>query len=211
MKKLGIIILIFLICLQCKSQSDLFGTFKYKRYNPLYIETLILHPNGHFDYSLEMDMGVYYRNIGNWQQRDSCLILDSNPQKEKMLIMEFYEKQQKEIKVKVISKDSRIPMYYHLTAVLSNNDTIVFKDQYMETIIKERPISFWITNTVGLRSSEYKIKSVGNRIEVLFENERVFENEQWKVINTNRIKPRGLNGYFYNYYLEKELTLTKDE
>lgn len=198
-------ILIFIMYLQCKSQNGLEGTFQYKRQRPVYDEKLILYPNNSFEYSLKMDMGIYLRNTGNWLQRDSCLILDSYPQKEKMIVWESYEKTKTGIIVEVMSKDNKQPMYYHLTVIFSNKDTIVFKDQYIKTIIKERPISFWIVNTNGLKSTEYKIKSLeANTIKVFFENDRVFENEDWRIIDTHKIQPRGLDGKYYNYYLEKE-------
>lgn len=198
-------ILFFSICSYCKSQSDLFGTFKYNRKEgPLFDESITLYRNGTFKYVLKMDMGVSFENTGNWQQRDSSLILDSSPQKEKIIVWESYERKLQKTKFKIISKDSGIPMYYHLVAILPNRDTLIFKDQYIETTIRERPISFWIINTAGLKSSEYKIKSIeANSFKALFENNRVFENEDWLIVDDNKIRPRGLDGDFHGYYLEK--------
>jgi len=204
MNNFFIIILFFLIGLQCKSQVNLSGIFQYKRERPLYEERLILHQNGTFEFFLKMDMGIHYKNTGNWQQRNGYLILDSYPHKEKLIVWESYDKKKKNLGIEVLNKEEKNYFYYHLTAILSNNDTLVFRDQYIETNTKEKIISFWITNTVGLKSSEYKIKSSGiNTIKVLFEDNRIFENENWKIIDFDKIQPRGLDGNICNYFLER--------
>lgn len=205
MNKIGIItILIFILSLQCYSQNNLSGTFQYTGSNPLLEETLVLHPDNSFEYSLKMHIGIYFRNTGNWFQRDSCLILDSHPQKDRLLVWESYKKKSKGFKIDVKEKNNKLCMYYHLTVISSNNDTIVFRDQYDKTILKEQPMSFWITNTLGVNSPEYKVKSLWTNIfDVLFEESRVFENEDWIIIDQNKIRPRYLDGKFYKYFLER--------
>lgn len=206
MNKITLVIFIFIITIQCKSQNDTLGIFQYKRQVPFFNETLILYFNNSFEYLLKMDMGVSFRNTGNWIRRDNCLILDSYPQKEKIIVWESYKKKEKGITIEVRSKDYNQAIYYHLTAILPGNDTIILRDQYKKSVIEKKPTSFWITNTVGLRSPEYKIKSLEtNVINVLFEDERVFENEDWRIIDINKIQPRGLDGNFYNYYLYRVL------
>lgn len=203
------VILAFTISLQCGCQSGLSGVFQYKRGRPLFNETLVLYPNNNFEYVLKMDMGVSLKSKGSWLQKDSFLILDSYPQKEKLIVSEFYKKKQKNISIEVSNKENKLPIYYHLIAILPNNDTIEYRDQFVKTIMKEKPLSFWIVNTVGLRSSEYKIKSLDtNVISILFENNRVFENEDWKIINNNEIQPRSLDGKYYKYFLKKDSSFT---
>lgn len=205
-------ILIFTISLECSCQSDLSGIFQYKRNSPLFNEMLVLYPNNNFEYILKMDMGVSLKSKGSWLQRDSCLILDSYPQKKKLIVSESYKKKQKNTSIEVRNKENKLPIYYHLTAILPNKDTIEYRDQFIKTIMKEKPLSFWIINTIGLRSSEYKIKSLEtNVINILFENNRVFENEDWIIINNNEIQPRYLDGEYYKYYLKKDPPSTRSD
>ena len=200
-------ILVFSLSSPCVfSQDVLTGVYSYKFREGTYFynETIILHPNGHFNYKMQSIMGLKIEIVGNWQKRGSSLILDSYPQKDKIIIRESFNKRRKGMIFNVEDKKGE-KFTYHLHTVLQNGDTLSLRDQYGQINIQEKIKSFWIEDTKGLKSPQREIlSSVANVINVIFETQRVFENEDWTIVDEEKLNPRGLQGEFQDYYLSKE-------
>lgn len=176
------------------------GVYSYKaRY---YHERINLLKDGTFKYYKKTEFLVD-EIFGNWQLRnDSILVLDSHPQKSKLNVIEGVKKQ----KTTTISiKDScGNSFHYYLYSISNKKDTIIHKNQFETTIIKKKPASFYIVSSEGLYSPLYKIiGKKSNFLDVKFERQRVFENEQWK-LSENTIIPLGLDGKYSKYKLVKE-------
>jgi hypothetical protein len=204
-KKL-LILIFFVLPIYAFSQDEIAGIYSYKFTEGAYFysESISLYPDGHFIYKVKQHMGLMRDIYGNWQQRDSCLILDSYPQRDKMIVQESFSK-----KIKVMTfnvEDKRKEKFgYNLHVILENGDTLSLKNQFNQTNIKEKIKSFWICDITGLKSPQYTIvSSVTNIINVIFERQRVFENECWIIIGKNKLNTRGLHGELQNYVLIKE-------
>ena len=168
----------------------------------LFDESILLLPNGHFQYKCEEEF-LKIHVEGNWLIRDSLLILDSYPQKDRLLVFENYKKKNRGKIVFHVFDKTEFPISYHLTYINSNSDTITLRNQWANSVIKGRILSFFIVNTAGITSPTYALNgSLSNDIKVLFENSRVFENEDW-IIHNNSLIPRGFNGKIQNYALSK--------
>ncbi len=206
-KIVGFLIIFFLITSnRIFSQNEITGTYSYKftKGTYSYFETISLYPDGHFSYKMKGIMGLQIDVFGNWQKRNSCLILDSYPQRDKIIVNERFEKKVKGMIFNVTDKGG-MNISYRLSAILQSGDTLMLWGQLGKVAIQERVKSFWIEDTKGLKSPQRIILSnVANVINVIFETQRVFENEDWTIIDEKKLNPRGLQGEFQNYYLNKK-------
>lgn len=179
-------------------------SYKYTEGTYFYSETISLYPDGQFIYTIKQHPGLNTDIHGNWQKRDSCLILDSHPQRDKIIVHESFSKEQKGFVFNVEDKDGR-KFVYHLYAILQNGDTLSLRDQFGRAHIRERISSFWITDTKGLKSPQYTMSSDAvNIIHIQFELQRVFKNEDWLIIDERTLDPRGTDGNLRQYYLIKD-------
>lgn len=188
-----------LLSIFCFSQNKP-GKYSYKSSH--YSESINLLKDGTFKYQMNTEF-LQNEIFGNWQLRnDSILILDSNPQRSRLVVKEHFKKGKKTtFLVKDFEEDL---INYHLYVVKDKRDTIAYRNLFEKTIIKEKPISFYLVNSEGIHSPVYKIKGTkSNYFDVRFERQRVFENEQWKFLK-NSIIPLGLDGKYSNYRLLKE-------
>jgi hypothetical protein len=197
------LILIVLICLStnCYSQNikQNSGTYVYK--SSFYYESLELKNDGEFIYKSESELAQEVV-MGNWQTRGDEIVLDSRPQKDKILVFENRSKS-KEEKIFVFDKKEN-PINYTLVAITYKNDTITLKNQFRCSAIKERLNSFRIIDSGGITSPLYKIMGTRtNEFKVLFETSRVFENEEWDLKGL-QITPKNSFGKIQNYYLQKQ-------
>ncbi|MCA6069499.1 hypothetical protein JI747_020255 [Chryseobacterium sp. RG1] len=182
------------------SQDSKLKEYCYKA--PRYYECINLLKDGSFKYYRKTEF-LKEEIYGNWQvKNDSLLVLDSNPQRSRLIVNEIYKKGKK-ITFNVRDSEQRL-INYHLYIIRNKKDTIAYKDQFDKTIVtnKEKGMSFYIVNTAGLHSPEYKFKSnKANYFNVTFEQKRIFENEQWK-FKGNKIVPLNLDGKYSNYELK---------
>ncbi|WP_419870172.1 hypothetical protein [Chryseobacterium sp. CT-SW4] len=176
------------------------GVYSYKTSH--YSESINLLKDGTFRYYKNTEF-LKDEIFGNWQLRnDSIIVLDSYPQKSKLNVIEGLKKQ----KITTINvKDFRgNPFHYNLYLISDKKDTVLYKNQFEASIIKEKPNFFYLVSSEGLQSPVYKITGTkSNCFDVMFERQRVFENEQWKLLE-NTIIPLGLDGKYSNYKLLKE-------
>jgi hypothetical protein len=176
------------------------GQYSYKNRN--YYESINLKENSQFIYNYKNEF-ISYEIKGNYKINDSNLVLDSNPQRDKIIVKESNKGNKKNSLIIVRDKESNI-LTYHIYLILLNDEIICLKDQWDKTKIKNQEIKgFYIVDTKGLKSPVYLKKGkFSNHFVVLFETKRVFENETW-LIEKDKIKPIGMDGEYQNYYLEK--------
>lgn len=175
---------------------------KFTYQTSLFSESLELHENNKFKYRAKIHMSAEILVEGVYFIKNDSLYLNSIPQRDKLIVSEqFNSKHKRKNYFTITRKDSSL-MTYHLYITLESGKQLVFKDQFESTIIpRERIKSFYIYDTMGLKSPSYEIKGLNtNSFNIIFETKRVFENESW-VIKVDSIQPRGLDGLFQNYFL----------
>lgn len=188
-----------LLSIFCFSQNKS-GIYSYKSSH--YFESINLLKDGTFKYQMNTEF-LQDEIFGNWQLRnDSILILDSNPQRSRFVVKEHFKKGKKTtFLVKDFEEDL---INYHLYVVNDKRDTIAYRNLFEKSIIKEKPVSFYLIGTNSLHSPVYKVKTARNNFfDIKFETQRVFENEQWKFLE-NGIVPLGVDGKISKYKLIKE-------
>jgi hypothetical protein len=197
MKKYSIFFSAFIFTLSFSQNTK---SYCYK--TRFFSEGINLKKNGTFDYNIRINGGVNQEINGNWQIRnDSILVLDSYPQKSKLIVSENL-KRGKKIIFRVRDSDERM-INYNIYIITEKKDTIYYKNQFGKSVIKEKPKSFYLVNTSGLYSPIYIIKGKNtNFFEIRFEHWRVFENEYWK-IHGDKIVPLGMNGQYVNYFMKE--------
>lgn len=175
-------------------------TNTYSYLNKYFSESISLHKNGTFNYQWLLH-GLRHNVEGSWRLSGDSLILASYPQKEKLLVFENYVKKNKYFFY--VTDKKKIPIVYDLYLITHANDTIVAKEQFIKTVSRHSIKAFYIVNTIGIKSPTYVIQgSNSNYFEILFETQRVFENEIWFFKN-NYLIPIGLSGEIQNYLLKQ--------
>lgn len=165
----------------------------------------------HEEISLKNDGSFYYKQsmpfyrvkiIGNWQVSNGYLVLDSHPQRSKMLVKESWHKQDGNV-IQVRDKSENCIGYY-LYLITNKKDTLIYRDQFNKSIISRMFSSFYIVDTKGLHSPVYNV--IGGRtnyFEVKFETKRLFENEYW-MISKEGLIPIGLDNKPQSYLLKRK-------
>lgn len=180
--------------------QELKSTYEYR--TSYYHETLNLFHDGSFRYFVTQELS-HEEIKGNWQFRnDSILVLDSSPQKSKMLVFEN-QKKGDEITFRVQNM-SKQDIHFNLYLITETNDTLLFRDQYKKTITNKRFSSFYIIDVNSNKSPTYKREGLRSNIfDIMLATERVFDNEHWKYYN-DYIIPIGIDGEYSNYKLIKQ-------
>jgi len=129
---------------------------------------------------------------GTWKIKDDTLILNSYQQR--ILVLEDYNRKSKDITLVVLpanypNKKSLICNIFLLT---EKGDTLCFH-KTNRIKIKKHFKSLWIEDIeTGLKSQPYMVSTNANCFNVLFYNGRVFENENWVIVDENNITPINL-------------------
>jgi hypothetical protein len=142
---------------------------------------------------------------GNYNIVGDSLVLDSNPQKEKIIVRENFVKIF-ETKFFNITDKNGENITFHLYVTLIDGSIEVFRDQFEKLKFKSKPIkSFHILTTMGLKSPEYELHGKNtNSFDIQLETTRVFESEKWFFDKVNKkITPKGLDIKIQNYSLKK--------
>lgn len=179
-----------------------YGIYSYE--TERYSEKIELRENNTFDYSISNEF-IRYRIQGNFNFRGDSLILDSSPQKDKIIVRESKQGRNNITKIIVTNKMGD-NFHYSLIITERNNNKDSLIGQWGTAIIKNKKIkSFSILDSKGLRSPEYfRAGSTSNYFIVQFESTRIFENEGW-LIKGNTLCPKGLDGNLQNYFLTRKL------
>lgn len=200
MKNIKILFGLLLLPLSVFSQGTFDSKYVFKASH--YYESIDLLKDGTFVYYNEMEF-IRSEIKGNWQLRnDSILVLDSRPQRNKLIVFESRERSKK-MTFHVRDMDN-CPVYYYLYLITNGKDTIEFKEQFDKTATDGNFTSFYIVDTKGLHSPVYKIKGTrANFFNIMIEERRVFENEYWKYYG-KYIIPLGIDGKYSKYKLIKD-------
>lgn len=190
-------LLIFLIVLV---QFELSGKYAYNASH--FSEDIELKENNKFIYNVKFNFSQYQVS-GNYHILNDSLILNSSPQKDRILVFEFKRGTMQNSTFEVKSKSGAY-FSYSIHIILRNGEEIEIKDQWEKSKFKDLKIrEFYIVDKNGLKSPTYIIKgTMTNYFEILFETSRVFENESW-VIKDGKIIPRNFQGQLQEYYLKK--------
>jgi hypothetical protein len=182
------------------SQNTSNSVYSYKSSH--YYESINLSKDGTFGYYQKTEF-TKIEVKGNWQLRsDSILVLDSRPQKSKLIVFESYKKNRKTIFCVRNMKDNLI--YYSIFLISNKGDTAAYKEQFDKTVAEGKFSSFYILDSKGLQSPIYEIQGTRtNFFDIKFEEQRVFENEYWKYYG-HYIIPLGFDNKYANYKLVKQ-------
>ena len=200
MKTVKNIFWILLFPISAYSQNTTNSIYSYK--SAYYYESINLSKDGTFYYSQETE---FTKNEikGNWQLRnDSILVLDSRPQKSRLMVFESYRKIRKTVFRIWNMKNDLI--HYNIFLITNKGDTTVYKEQFDKTVTKGEFTSFYVLDSKGLQVPVYKIQgSRTNFFDIKIEEQRVFENEYWKFYG-QYIIPLGLDNKYSCYELVKQ-------
>ncbi len=201
--KLKTILIFGLVAISFKALSqnnEIAGEYFYSA--QFYYESISLSPNGQFKWKVNTEFLKLEAN-GNWQLRSDSLILDSSPQKDKMLVWESRPNDSKQTMIYVTDK-MKAPINYTLYAITSAGDTVVYRDQFKKTTLNFKIKGFYLVDSKSLHSPTYYLTGKStNRLDILFETKRLFENESWAIVN-GFIIPRGTDGTIQKYKLTKK-------
>lgn len=197
--KIGLCIFISSVFSLFINKENHIGKYSYTNYR--YYESIELKEGNKFTYFSKQEF-INYEIKGNYNIQGDSLVLDSSPQRDKIIVQESKKGSQKRNEIVVTDKNGR-KMHYNLILILDNDKEIKLTEQWEKSKIKDVDIKgFFLIDSKGLKSPVYyKIGKFSNYFEVRFETTRVFDNEIWYIKN-NKIKPKGLNGEFENYFLE---------
>lgn len=189
------------LCTSFAFQSNPYeGIYEYKSNN--FYERIELGKDFRFKYNYHFH-SVAYSLQGNYRIKGDSLILDSNPQRDKIIVKEH--KKGNKNKTRFCVKDKLGESFnYTLYAINTQDDTITLSNQWSKSkLIDEKIESFYIVDSKGLRTPSYEIKGTRtNSFEVQMETTRVMDNEVWQITG-NSISLKGMNGKNQSYKLEK--------
>lgn len=197
-----ILTVLILITSNSYGQDNVTGTYSYSGEH--FSETLQLNENYTFKYNLRIHF-VRQEIIGNYVVVGDSLVLNSFPQRDKIIVRENLKGNFRNKKFLVNHKDGN-PFNYQLYLITKSNDTVISKDQNSKTKIKVDELkSFYIIDSKGLKSPTYFLKGTNtNYFDVQFEHFRVFESEKWIIDKKlEKIRPIGMDNEYQNYYLSK--------
>lgn len=182
------------------SLIDYCGKYEYR--NSRIQESIELLKNQTFIYKYQQEF-LNYTIKGNYNIVDNNLVLDSSPQKDKIIVLEQLNGKFENKTFNVTDKKGNF-IIFHLYVTLNDNSQKIFKDCFKKVKFKSENIkSFHIVNTSGIKSPEYRIEGKNtNTFTIQLETIRVFDNENWEVDNY-KIKPKGVDGKIQDYYLTK--------
>ena len=192
--------LIFLACYANIGLESEQGKYTYTASH--YTESITLKENYKFIYTANFNFSKY-KTEGSYYILNDSLLLNSHPQKDRIIVNEYNKGDIKKIKFEVTDKQNNY-FNYHLYLTLSDNTKIVAKDQWQISKFNNLKIkSFYIVDTNGLKSPNYRVVGTAtNNFKIQFESSRVFENESWG-ISEDKIIPRGFGGEIQTYTLDK--------
>ena len=197
-----------LIFINLYSQNEVVGTFSYINEES---EEIIITLNQNYTFwyckgcSIKRSVGdcTGYWNI----KEDSILVLNSD-NSSRIIVFEDNNKKNKKNST-IIVFPSNFPnethIIYNMYIVTEEGDTLSLYNQVEKIIIRKKIKSFWIEDVeTKLKSHSYRVQSDANIFNVFFDKGRVFDNEEWLIVNNEKLRARGLNGELQDYYLDRK-------
>lgn len=182
------------------------GKYEYKANH--YWEYINLKENNMFEFQSVRHMSGVEKVSGRYIISGDSLILNSVPQREKIIVKEKYLRKNRNNYSFNITDRSDFFVQNNLNLNLSFDDGTVQSIQipFGEFNVKciKKIKSFYIGN-IGLKFPNYNLKSdVTNTFDVKLEFKRIFDNEIW-LFEEGKIKPIGVDGQYQKYFLVKSI------
>lgn len=176
------------------------GIYEYKRKG--FYESINLYDGYKFKYNYRSNF-ISFTTRGNYRIIGDSLILDSHPQKNKIIVREQRKGKKNKLRFQVTDKLGK-PIHYTLFIISKEKDTVVLPNQWNSSKCNNKEIlSFYIIDSKGLKTPMYYPKGTRtNYFEVQMETDRVFENEVWKIMD-DKIFTKGMDGQNQSYFLER--------
>jgi hypothetical protein len=209
MKNKLLIIILLGISNYAFSQDNIFGT--YSHIDDSKVEFLELKSDSTFWYCYGCSLKNSWdddNSFGYWEVKDNSLLILNSTTPKIVTIYEDYDKKLNLLTINVFPSDfpNERHSFYNLFVITEKEDTLSFYKQLDKTTIRKKIKikSFWIEDMTGLKYLPYEVISVNNNIfNVIFYKGRVFENENWVIVNENRLRPKGIDGKLQDYFLIK--------
>jgi len=198
--KIGLNIFAVVMTSLLVNSEGVIGKYSYETAH--YYESIELKINNRFIYLSKQEF-LNSEIEGNYNIHGDSLILDSHPQRDKIIVKEFNKGSENNCTIEVTNKMGQA-IHYKINLILTDGSEIELIDQFEKSKIKNQKVKgFYIVDTKGLKSPlYYKKGEFSNYFIVAFEQNRIFENEVWYIHN-NEIRPRGSNGELQKYFLRK--------
>lgn len=182
--------------------NDNVGTYTYQSHK--FKANLELKGNNQFFYNEKNEYYNFSVN-GSYFIKGDTLILNSIPQRDRLIVYEKYNKNRKLV-FDVKNKLDKYPLGYYLYIIAENDSIIELSDQWDKSKLDYIKIkAFYIIDNKGLKSPLYYVKGChSNYFEVLFEPTRVFENEVWLINENHEIIHKGLDNDYRKFTLKKK-------
>ncbi|MQP62135.1 hypothetical protein GFJ99_05425 [Flavobacterium sp. LMO6] len=164
-------------------------------------EEIELLPDNKFVYHQKREF-LDIKVVGNYKVINDGIILDSYPQRDKIIVKESSKTKHGKTEIRVKDKFGS-SFYYSVDLFFIDGTVISLQNQYEITYTDKTLLGFTITDSKGLSSPKYIIKGGNSKcFDVQFESNRVFENEFWQIKN-KEIIPIGFDGLPQKYRLVK--------
>lgn len=180
------------------------GKYEYKTNH--YWECINLKGNNIFEFQSGHYMSGVEKVSGRFIINGDSLILNSLPQREKIIVNEKYIRKNRDNYSFNIKDRSDFFVQNNLNLNLSFDDGTIESIQIpfgkFNVKTKKRIKSFYVGN-IGLKFPIYYLKSdVTNTFDVKLDFKRIFDNEIW-LFDEGKIKPIGIDGEYQKYFLVK--------
>ncbi|MEL7196338.1 MAG: hypothetical protein AAFZ63_29020 [Bacteroidota bacterium] len=164
-------------------------------------EEIHLNPDKSFTYTFRGHI-LNYELEGNWTLTNDSLILNSIPQRDRMLVREHRKGASDKYCFNVSNKKGA-SIHYKIHLLDFEGNVVTLEDQWRRTKIKPsfRVRAFSIEDSKGLKSPYYIIEGgSSNSFDISFESKRVFEGEVW-LIHDDKLMPKLISGELAQYRL----------
>jgi hypothetical protein len=205
MRKRFQIILLFFLTVKVISGQDIKNitgkySYSFNKESSWYYESIQFNADSQFVYECNRPF-LRERILGKWRLIGNKIVLNSNIKREKIIVTETTEDRSIKNSICVYDKQKE-PINYKLFVINTLNDTIEVDDQWECSLIQDSIRSFYIVDSKGLVSPKYLVKNKkSNKFYVLFETQRMFDNEVW-LFQGDSIIPKDSQGNYQNYYLK---------
>lgn len=180
------------------------GKYEYKANH--YWECIVLKENNIFEFQSKGHMSGLEKVNGRFIINGDSLILNSVPQREKIIVKEKYLRKNRNNYSFSITDRSDFFVQNNLNLNLSFDDGTIESIQIpfgkFNVKTKKKIKSFYVGN-IGLKFPNYNLKSdVTNTFDVKLEFKRIFDSEIW-LFEEDKIKPMGVDREYQKYFLVK--------
>ncbi len=201
MKKLILLQITVLLTLStvCAQVPQILALYSHGDHNKEWLESLFLYDDNTFKFVQIRQLSHIFRVFGRWERVDDTLILNSGSMQEAFKVKEMKSDDKKPHALFKISDNDGISAQCDIYVVTPQLDTVVFSSDDRGLAIVNGDISaFWI-DTGRVSSSIHKLAPTTNEVHVIFNFERIFDNEEWIFEHEDTLRPRNPRGDLLNH------------